>query len=303
MADRPTPPRRYRHPRFWPTWLFIGLLRMLALLPPRAGWAVGAAIGELARLLAPSRRRITRINLKLCFPELDDAARERLLRASFRAVGTALVEIGWSWWGVPKSLQLRFSGEEHLQEALAQGRGVLLLGGHYTPVELSGYQFSLLTPCAALYRPDNNPLMDRLIVERRSRFCTPVSRRDLRSVRRALLDNRVVWLAPDQDFGYRGTVFAPFFGQTAATLAMPTRLAQLNDSPVLFVRHQREHGGYTLTLSPLPGFGADAQADAAQFNATLEQAIRQHPEQYLWMHQRFKTQPDGRRKLYRKAQH
>ncbi len=301
MADHPSPPSHFWHPRFWPTWCFIGLLRLLALLPPRAGWTVGALIGDLARNFAPSRRRITRINLKLCFPELDDAAREQLLRESFRAVGTALVEIGWSWWGTPKSLPLRFSGEEHLQAALAQGRGVLILGGHYTPIELSGYQFSRLMPCAALYRPDNNPLMNRFIVDKRSRFCTPIQRRDLRAVRRQLLDNGVIWLAPDQDFGYRGSEFAPFFGQQASTVTMPTRLAQLNDSPVLFVRHQRDNGGYLLELSPMTGFGSDAKADAEQFNAMLEQAVRQHPEQYLWMHQRFKTQPDGRRKLYRKA--
>ena len=301
MADTPTPQTRFWQPRFWPTWLFIALLRLLALLPPRAGWAVGAAIGELSRLLAPSRRRIARINLKLCFPERSEHEREQLLRDTFRAVGTALVEIGWSWWGTPKSLPLRFKGEQHLQAALAQGRGVLLLGGHYTPVELSGYQFSLLTPCGALYRPDNNPLMNHLIVTKRSQFCTPIARRDLRSVRRQLLGNGVVWLAPDQDFGYRGSEFAPFFGQQTATVTMPTRLAQLNQSPVLFVRHQREHGGYTLELTPMEGFGSDPKADAAQFNAMLEQAVRQHPEQYLWLHQRFKTQPDGRRKLYRKA--
>ncbi len=301
MADRPTPQRRFWHPRFWPTWLFIGLLRLLALLPPRAGWAVGAAIGAIVFHLAPSRRRISRINLTLCFPELDDTARERLLRDTFRSMGISLVEIAWSWWGLPAQLPLRFEGEAHLREALAQGRGVLLLGGHYTPMELSGRQFSLTCPAAALYRPDNNPLLNRTIVDRRSRFCTPIERRDLRSVRRALLDNQVVWLAPDQDFGYRGSVFAPFFGQPTATVTMPTRLAQLNDSPVLFIRHQREEGGYTLTLSPLHGFGKDPEVDAAQFNTTLEAAIRRHPEQYLWAHQRFKTQPDGRRKLYSKA--
>ena len=301
MADSPSPQPNFWHPRFWPTWLFIGLLRLFALLPPRAGWAVGAVIGDLSRLLAPSRRRITRINLKLCFPELDDRARERLLRDAFRSVGIALVEIGWSWWGAPKSLPLRFKGEEHVHAALAQGRGVLILGGHYTPLEMSCYQFSRLMRYGALYRPDNNPLMDSFIVGKRSQYCTPIPRRDLRSVRRQLLDNNVVWLAHDQDFGTRGSEFAPFFGQLAATVTMPTRLAQLNDSPVLFVRHQREAGGYMLELMPMPGFGSDPAADAVQFNAMLEQAVRQHPEQYLWMHQRFKTQPDGRRKLYRKA--
>jgi len=302
VADSPSPQQHFWHPRFWPTWLFIGLLRLLALLPPRAGWAVGAAIGSLSFHLAPSRRRISRINLKLCFPELDETTREQLLRESFRAIGISFVEIAWGWWGAPKSLPLRFKGEEHLQTALAQGRGVLLLGAHYSPLELGGRQFSTIHPVATLYRPHNNRLLDQFITERRSRFCTPITRRDLRAVRRQLLGNGVVWLAPDQDFGYRGSVFAPLFGQSAATLTMPTRLAQINDSPVLFLRHQREDGGYTLEMSPMPDFGKDQEADAVQYNTLLEQAIRQHPEQYLWMHQRFKTQPEGRRReLYRKA--
>jgi KDO2-lipid IV(A) lauroyltransferase len=294
--------RELTHPRYWTTWLFLGLLRVLALLPYRAGLAVGGLLGTLTWHLLGARRRITDINLQLCFPELTPAQRTQLARATFRSTGIALVEIGWTWWGGAKRLPLRVIGADVLQQALAQGRGVLLLGGHYTPLELSGYHFSTIAPAVALYRPDNNPVMDWMIRRARARFCQPVPRSDLRQVRRALLDNQVVWLAPDQDFGLRNAEFAPFFGHTAATLTMPTRLAKLNGSPVLFIRHQREADGYVLELTPMTGFpGATPKDDAALFNTTLEQAIRQHPEQYLWMHQRFKTQPDGRRKLYRAA--
>jgi KDO2-lipid IV(A) lauroyltransferase len=288
------------HPRNWTTWLFLGLLRVLSLLPYKAGLRAGSLLGVLTYRLLGARRRITEINLRLCFPELTPARREQLARDIFRATGISLVEIGWTWWGKAKNLPLRVIGADALLKALEQGRGVLLLGGHYTSLELSGYQFSTIAPAIALYRPDNNPLLDRMITRYRTRFCHPVPRSDLRQVRRALMDNQIVWLAPDQDFGQRNAEFVPFFGQTAATLTMPTRLAKLNDSPVFFIRHQREADGYVLELTEMTGFpGATPKDDAALFNATLEQAIRQHPEQYLWMHQRFKTQPDGRRKLYR----
>lgn len=292
--------RSFLLPRYWSAWILIGLLRLLALLPLRAGWRVGAALGRLTYVFARSRRRITTINLQICFPEMTPAQREDLARAAFRSAGIALVEIGWAWWAPLARVPVRFVGEEHLRAALARGRGVLLLGGHYTPLELSGRHFSAIQPVTALYRPDNNALLQHFIVAGRARFCTPVDRQDLRAVRRELKGGGVVWLAPDQDFGYRNTAFVPFFGHTAATLTMPTRLAQLNDSTALFLRHQREADGYVLEMTPMPGFGQSTpEADAAQFNALLEQAIRQHPEQYLWQHQRFKTQPDGRRKLYR----
>lgn len=300
MPDRAIQPPRFWHPRFWPTWLFLGLLRVLSVLPRKTGYAIGAMIGKLAWWLIPSRRRITEINLRLCFPELTPAQRDRLAREVFRSTGIALVEIGWTWWGHADKLPVRVIGAEALHAALAQGRGLLLLGGHYTPLELGGFHFSAIAPVITLYRPDDNPVMDWMITRCRTRFCEPVSRSDLRRVRRALLDNQIVWLAPDQDFGQRNAEFVPFFGQTAATLTMPTRLAKLNDSPVFFIRHQREADGYVLELTPMVDFpGATPKEDAARFNATLEQAIRLHPEQYLWLHQRFKTQPDGRRKLYR----
>ena len=293
-------PRSFLSPRYWPTWLFIGLLRLLALLPRDAGWRVGAMIGALAYRLLRRRRSVAQVNLAICFRDLSAAERDALVRATFRSTGIAFMEIAWAWWAPSTPMPIRFIGEEHLRAALAQGRGVLLLGGHYTPLELSGRHFSQINPVAALYRPHNNALLDWMIVRQRARFCTPIDRQDLRAVRRQLKSNGVVWLAPDQDFGYRNTEFVPFFGQTAATLTMPTRLAQLNDSVVLFLRHHRETDGYVLEMTPIPDFGAATLSeDAELYNRMLEQAIRQHPEQYLWLHQRFKTQPDGRRKLYR----
>ncbi len=294
---------RYAHPRFWPTWLKLGCLRLLAPLPPAAGWRVGAWLGKRAWQLLPARRRVTRVNLALCFPGLNDVEREQLARASFAAVGIGLVETAWSWWGNIDRLPLRVLGAEHLRAALALNRGVLVLGAHYSPLELGARHFAqALGAVDTLYRPHDNPLLDAVITRQRSRHTQPIPRHDLRAVRRRLLANNVVWMAPDQDLGRRNAEFTPFFGHLAATVTTTSRFARLNDSPVLFLRHQREGTGYVLELVPMPDFpGTDATADAANFNRVLEHAIRRHPEQYLWMHKRFKTQPDGNQLLYRAA--
>lgn len=303
MPDRASSSPRFWHPRYWPTWLFLGFLRLLALLPFKPGLKVGAALGLLSYHLIGARRRVTEVNISLCFPELTETQRRQLVRDNFRSTGIGLVEIAWAWWGRLDKLPLRVVGDEHLRSALAQGRGVLLLGAHYTTIELSGRHFSTLVhPVVGLYRPDDNALMQWMISRQRAHFCAPVPRSDLRQVRRALFDNCVVWLAPDQDFGIRNAEFVQFFGAQAATLTMPTRLAKLNDSPVIFVRHQREADNYVIEMTPLPEFTCTGpKEDAAMFNAQLERSIRQHPEQYLWMHKRFKTQPDGNQKLYRAA--
>lgn len=277
-------------------------MRLLGLLPARAGLLVGAVLGMVAFHVLRQRRRVTEVNLRLCFPEMDAAQRAELARAAFASAGIGLVEIGWSWWGPPAQLPLRISGQACLDAALARGRGVVLLGAHYTSLELGGRHFRALHAVDTLYRPHDNPLLDWMITRCRSRFCLPIERRDFRQVQRSLRANHVVWCALDQDFGRSNAVFTPFFGQPAATLTMASRLARLNDSSVLFLRHQREGAGYVLELTPLDNFpGTSPEADALRFNQLLEQAIRCHPEQYLWMHKRFKTQPDGNQKLYRAA--
>ena len=296
-------PRALLAARHWPAWLQIGWLRLLALLPYRAGLAVGSAFGLIVFHLARKRRRVTAVNAALCFPELTANERRQLVRDAFVAAGIGIVEIAWSWWGPPRGMRLRVLGAPLFEAAHARGHGVLLLGGHFSTMDLGGrHLFQHIGRFDAIQRDNGDAAMQWAIARGRAHFCRPLERSDFRALIRSLRNGDTVWYAPDQDFGARNSAFVPFFGHTAATLTMSTRLAAVSGATTLFIRHHRERDGYVLEFIALGEFpGASAEADAAHYNRTLENAIRHHREQYLWMHKRFKTQPDGNQKLYRAA--
>lgn len=293
-------------PRYWPTWLGLALLRILVLLPFPLQLALGRSIGHLVRLLAVRRRHIAQVNLDLCFPELDGAARKRLLVENFASMGMALLEMGMSWWASDRRLRrlAHVQGLEHLEQALQGGRGAILLSAHFTTMEIGGRMLSLFTPFQVLYREHKNPVMELVIRRGREGFTErTIARDDLLAVRSSLRNNIPVWYAPDQDFGLSKSVFAPFFGIPAATITATSRLARAGRTPVVPFVQTRLPGarGYQLTLYPaLENFpGTDIEEDTRRINALLEQLIREQPEQYLWAHRRFKTRPDGVDNVYR----
>ncbi len=299
------PPAHLAHPRYWPTWLGIGLLRLTVWLPQGARLALGRLLGAVLYRLARARRHITEVNIDQCFPDLDRNERRQLVRDTFAANATGLLETALGWWGSDARLQglLRVDGAHHLQAALAQGRGVLLLGAHFTTLDLGGRLTRLVTDFDVIYRRSKNPVMDRLIRRNRQKFFGHViERTDIRQILRCLKAGRAVWYAPDQDYGRKHSVFAPFFGIPAASITATARLARLNGSPVLFLGYYREgDGSYRLEFQPpLADFPADDEvANATAINRVLEKAIRQYPEQYMWVHRRFKTRPAGEPSLYR----
>ena len=299
--------KNFLAPRFWPTWLVIGLLRLLALLPFKAGLAVGGFLGSSLYRLANNRRRITEVNIRLCFPELTAVEQQQLVKKIFKANAIGFVETAWAYWGDKAAIEQKttFIGFDLLEQALEQNRGVILLGGHFSTLDLGGLLLSFKdVPFDCVYRPHNNPLMDYWICKKRSRFTKVVDRKKFRELLRDLRKNRCVWYAPDQDFGAKGAVFVPFFGQTAATIVATSKMVRLNDSPILMLAHYRnaDNSGYTVEFTAMPEFpSGDETRDAELVNLALENAVRKAPEQYMWVHQRFKTQPDGRRKLYKAA--
>lgn len=304
------PPLQWYHflaPQHWPSWIAVLSLRLLALLPFTAGLMFGNALGGLLYHLATNRRRITEVNIGLCFPELSARQQQQLVKKIFKANATGFIETAWAYWGDKQSIEQRttFIGFDLLDKALAEERGVILLGGHFSTLDLGGLLLSFKgIPFDCVYRPHNNALMDYWICKKRSRFTKVVDRKKFRELLRDLRNNRCVWYAPDQDFGARGAVFVPFFGQTAATIVATSKMVRLNNSPILMLAHYRnaDNSGYTIEVSEIPGFpSGDETRDAELVNLTLEKAIRKAPEQYMWVHQRFKTQPDGRRKLYQAA--
>ena len=305
-APGPFPWHRYLAPRHWPTWLGLGLLRAWGALPYPLLLGVGRALGTLGWGLVPSRRRVARTNLRLVFPELPEREIRRLARQAFINAAIALGESALAWWGREARLARldHFEGAEHLERALARGRGVLLLGGHYTTLEVSGRL--LARHCERVfptYKPAHSPLFEAVMARARRRVHAGlIPSRDMRALLRRLRENQVVWYAPDQDFGLAQSVMAPFMGVPAATLTLTARLAARSGAPVLPLYSERLPGarGYLVRIGPpLENFpSGDEAADAAAVNRAIEAQVRRTPDQYLWGHRRFKTRPRGEAEFY-----
>jgi len=304
MSKRKPRPKIYS-PRVWGTWLLVGLGWLIARLPLRALMGLGRLLGRASYHLAPARRHITQVNLALCFPELDAAERERLARRTFEHVGVGALEVMVPWLNPKRDLTGRTTlrGVEHLREAQALGRGVVLVGGHFTAIDIVSQAVTRAVDIDVMYRENKNPVWEWLqVTGRRRYFPGVIERADARTILGRLKAGRTIWYAPDQDYGARHSVFAPFFGVPAASITATSRLARFNDSPVVLISHFRDWdtATWSVQFSPmLEGFpSGDELADATRINQLVEREVRRHPEQYLWVHRRFKTRPNGAPKLY-----
>lgn len=297
---------RFLAPRFWPTWLGIGLLYLLSRLPFATQIRLGRWVGDVMYALFRSRRHVVEVNLRLCFPELSGIERQQMAREVFRNNAIGVFETGMAWWMADQHFNpsIGIKGTEHLDAALAKGRGVILLGAHLSTLDMGGRLFSRFYETNVMYRAHNNPLMEEIIKEGRERHLKcAIERESLRTVLRALRKNEIVWYAPDQDFGPKYSVYAPFFGVPAATITATSRMVKLNNSPILMYTHHRtaDDKGYELELFPeIEHFPTgDDVADATRINQEIERAIRKDPTQYMWVHRRFKTHPQGKNYLYK----
>lgn len=299
------PWQRFAHPRFWPTWIGLGILRLLSLLPFSTQLAIGRQLGRVARYLLKSRVHIARTNIRLCFPELTPKQQEQLLQKHFEAIGMGIFETALSWWGSDEELsrRVRIEGLEHIQRARETGAGILLVTGHFSMMELTGHMLGLHNkPTGALYRPMKNPLMDMLLLRARQRRLSPLLKRDeTRAMTRRLRRGESIFYAYDQNYGLDHALFIPFFGIPAATITATSRFAALGKAIVIAYFPKREaDGSYVITVHPpLEAFGSgDDEQDTRRLNTLLEQAILEAPEQYFWIHRRFKTRPAGETVVY-----
>ena len=287
---------------------FLYAMRGVARLPWSVQRGLGAAAGRLMYRVMRRRRRIAETNLALCFPGLDDATRLRLVRRHFRSLGLGLVEIGLAWWGSDAQImpRARIVGEEHLEAALSTGRGVILLGGHFTTFEIGGRILASRFESGATYRPHDDPWWDRVLRSGRARYLKDlVPHKDARAMVRYLGRNRILWYAPDQDFSRRQGrrhVFAKFFAERAAITTATAWLAGRSGASVVPFASYRlaDESGWEVVLGPALGDfpSGDGSADAQRLTAVLETQIERSVEQYLWVHRRFKTRPPGEPPVY-----
>ncbi|MFZ5555594.1 MAG: lysophospholipid acyltransferase family protein [Pseudomonadota bacterium] len=283
----------------------IGLLWLLHFLPWPWLSALGRGLGGLAYHLAGSRRRVTLTNLKLCFPELSDAERGALARRHFRALGQVVMAEGIAFWGSRERLQrlVPLEGVEHWLRL--QGTPVILLVPHFLGLDVGAVRLASEWPACSMYRTQSNPHVDALLRRSRTRF-HPVkllSRRDgIRGVVGAIQEGLPFYYLPDQDFGPRDAIFVPFFGVPAATITGLSRLARLTGARVLPVVTRVEDGGRGFRVTFYPPWedfpGESVEADTRRMNAFIEERVREIPEQYLWLHRRFKTRPPGAPGVY-----
>jgi len=290
---------RFLRPRYWPTWLGIGLVALGAVLPAVLSRGLGDALGSLFMRTNAKRRRIARINLGLCFPELDAGARERLLHEHFRAAGRALMGLGLVWFGSTRRIdrQVRVVGGEELRERLATGQPTVVLTGHVAGADVGGIVLSRMGPGIVMMKRQRNELFNWFVARGRARFGarTILREQGLRAMVRGMREGRGCYYVPDEDFGPENSVFAPFFGVPTATLPVLGRLARLTGARVFpcFTRALPDGRWEVILDPPLEDFptGDDA-ADARRMNEALEHGIRRDPAQYMWTLRWFRTRPD-----------
>lgn len=293
------------HPRHWPSWIAIAVLRIIAALPFRAKLFAGKFFGLLAYRLAKKRRHITETNIRICFPELDNDQQIQLVRDVFIQNGIGFFEIAWSWWAQPQEIEGRYTIEnlDLLHEAQADGSGVLLVGAHFVHLDLCGAMLIQHAKINPIYRRNNDPVFEKIITKGRKRnFPLVMERSNMKAITRELRAGTALWYAPDQDFNHRQSVFAPFFGQQASTLTATARLSKLGKAKVLGLFHYRDPNThhYRIVFKPIDSTfptGDDVQ-DATLVNQMIEAAIREEPAQYMWVHRRFKTRPPGEPAVY-----
>ncbi|MEL6871090.1 MAG: hypothetical protein AAFO81_14920 [Pseudomonadota bacterium] len=287
---------KFAHPRHWPVWALIGAQRLLVLLPWRLQRGFGAGIGWLALRLAKRRRDVAQRNIALAFTTLTHAERETLLRAHFRELGIGLLQIGMAWWASDARLSkwIDIQGLDHLRNR-KPGQAALLVAGHFTTIDIIGRGLNLYASMDALYRPLGIELLDVFVRHGRKRCARVlIDKHNPKALIRRLRTESNIWLAVDQADTTASSVQAAFFGVPAPTSTTVTKLVAKHAPLVIPVSCVRTRTGrFKITIeSPLSGFGADALNDATRLNAMVQRHVALAPDQYYWVHRRFKSADD-----------
>ncbi len=283
-------------PRHWPAWLALALLRLSCLLPYGLQLGIGKAIGRIAHRIGHQRRAIACRNLELCFPELSATERDRLALAHFEALGASIIELALGRWASDEKLlaMTTIEGAEHILEAIDRGFGVILLSAHFTALEISGRVLALnCPPFDAVFRKNRSEFMTEILRTGREKSArNTIEKNDIKSMIKSLREGVPVWYAPDQSYDRKQSALLPFFGVPAMTNTATGTLARLGKAVAIpFFPRRLPEGGYILSiLPPIEGVpGDDAVVDTRKYVEILERQIRLCPEQYYWVHRKFKN--------------
>jgi len=293
-------------PKWWPTWLVLGFLRLTIYMPHFITESIGSGLGNLFYLLNKKRREVVRVNLRLCFPEMTPAARKELMREHFRIYGRTFIDMGKIWWASEKYLDrfIHFEGLKHYTTQREAGKQVILLTGHFVGIDVGGPMISRHYRQIGLIKPIHNKVMDWALGRGRVRFGSRMLLRDdgMRQVVQAIKGGYGFSYVPDEDFGPERSVFVPFLGTRAPTLTSVGKLARMTNATVIpcFVWRRSAKGGYLIQMyPPLDDFpSGDDVADATRVREVLATAVRKRPEQYMWTFKFFRSQPDGKPSPY-----
>jgi KDO2-lipid IV(A) lauroyltransferase len=292
-------PTKFYHPRYWLVWLGLGLLWLIIHLPWQWQMKVGSLMGKLLYYSISSRRKVSCINLKIAFPELAPDQITALNKKHFISLAQGLIDAALSWWGNKDRLArlTHIEGIEHIKNA--HNENILLVGAHFTSLEVGGRIIAAHVPVDAVYRPHHNDLLEYLVAkERNKNFRNTISKRNIRQMIKSIRNGHVSWYATDQNYRLKGSILVPFFGQDAPTNPSTARISKITKAQIIPIFTMRLYGnendkreGYLLRiLPPVANFpSGDDYQDTLRLNHIIEEQIREYPEQYLWSHERYKN--------------
>jgi len=289
------------HPRHWPSWLAVAIIRLVVLLPAPTLIRLGTPLGHLLYRTVGRRRRIAYRNLQRAFPDKTSGDIDAIVHSHFQALGIMAMEMLITWWKRSNQIpaKIEITGQEHLQQALAKGKGVLLLSAHFTSLEIGGALLQRDTQFTihGMYRPHENLVFEAVVKKGRQHwFSEMIARDNVKQMLRSLKKGLIVWYAPDQAYGGRNSIQVPFFGHNVATNPGTSRIARLSGAPVVPYFPIRKSNGLDYELRLLPALdnfpSDDLSHDATMINELIEKIAREYPEQYYWVHRRFKYSDD-----------
>jgi lipid A biosynthesis lauroyl/palmitoleoyl acyltransferase len=291
------------HPKYFLTWILILLMRVGVFVPFRLQVFFGKIIGKLIYPVMTELRKTAYSNISNCFPDKKQPQVTLLVKQHFEAIGISLFETANAYFASDKKIKkmLIISNEQHFTEALKKEGGIILLGSHFMPLMLGGRALLIKHTIANIYRPQNNKLFDQVMVKSYVKNgAVMIKSTDTRSIMKAINNSLPIWYAPDQDLGKNNSIFAPLFGIQTATASATARLAKNKNTRVIPYSFFRTKHGYEMSFDkPLKNYpSGDAIKDASKTNQILEKQILNNPEQYLWIHRRFKTRPEGEESFY-----